>query len=507
VANPFGVPGSRLYRTGDLARWLPNGDVEFLGRADRQLKIRGFRIEPGEIEAVLERAAGVRSATVLAWERKPGDDRLVAYVEPTDVASPPDWHELRELLARELPAFMVPSALVVVDSFPYTPNGKLDRDALPPPNAADMAHEPGSREPEGETERGLADIWCELLGVETVGVDDNFFALGGHSLLAVRLMAQIERCFGVKLPLTALFESSTIAEMARRIEQAGGGNLWTTLVPLRAGGTRPPLYLLHGRDGQLLHYRDLVRTLDPDQPVYGFQPQGLDGQDQPILSVTDMATHYVAQLRTFQPEGPYLLGGYCFSGALAYEVATQLVEQGEPPALLALIDAVPVGTRKAPTRLELERQKFRDFRKRDTVGKLRWVARRSKGVVYKIRTRTRFLLYAYFSRSGRALPKSLRNVEAALQSAIQTYQTPSSSLHLTLFRAADTADAARARQADWSELVAGIDVRAIVGDGIRHDNMIREPYVGKLASELEECIARALATYDAAETAERAAAL
>jgi amino acid adenylation domain-containing protein len=495
VDNPF-APGTRLYRTGDLARWLPDGNVEFLGRSDRQLKIRGFRIEPGEIEAVLERHPGVRAAAVLSWERRAGDARLVAYVEPMNPSDAPAWRDLRELLAAELPAFMVPSALTVVDTFPLTPNGKLDRDSLPPPELGEVDHEEGSREPETETERGLAELWCTLLGIETVGAEDNFFALGGHSLLAVRLMGEVDRRFGVKLPLTALFEASTIEAMAARIDKDRGADTWGTLVPLRAEGSKPPLYLLHGRDGELLHYRDLVRALDPDQPVYGFQPPGLDGREQPLLEVTDMAAHYLAELRSFQPEGPYLLGGYCFSGALAYELGAQLAQQGDAPALLALVDAVPVGTRQPPTRLQLERQKFGDFMQRDLRGKVAWIRKRAKGVVYKIRTRSKFVLYTYFSRTGRSIPKWLRNVEDALQNAIRTYKTPASALHLTLFRAAETAEAAEARATEWRGL-AEVVVRPIIGEGIRHDNMIRPPFVSMLAAELDECIDAALASYDA----------
>ena len=350
--------------------------------------------------------------------------RLVAYVEPMNPADAPAWRDLRELLAAELPAFMVPSALTVVDTFPLTPNGKLDRDSLPPRASGRSTTRKGRASPRPRPKEGSPICWCTLLGIETVGAEDNFFALGGHSLLAVRLMGEVDRRFGVKLPLTALFEASTIEAMAARIDKDRGADTWGTLVPLRAEGSKPPLYLLHGRDGELLHYRDLVRALDPDQPVYGFQPPGLDGREQPLLEVTDMAAHYLAELRSFQPEGPYLLGGDRFSGALAYELGAQLAQQGDAPALLALVDAVPVGTRQPPTRLQLERQKFGDFMQRDLRGKAAWIRKRAKGVVYKIRTRSKFVLYTYFSRTGRSIPKWLRNVEDALQNAIPDLQDP-----------------------------------------------------------------------------------
>ena len=218
VDSPFGDPGARLYRTGDLARWLPDGNVEFLGRADRQVKIRGFRIEPGEIEAVLERHPAVRAAAVDPVGAAAGRyaaGRLLRAVRPR-----------RRLIARcaarhscaELPAFMVPSAFISVTAFPLTPNGKVDRAALPQPESADFAN--AVSEPlQTETEFTVAKLWNEVLDVEVSGANDNFFALGGHSLLAARVISRLNGQAGVDLTLRAIFEAPTVGALASLIDR------------------------------------------------------------------------------------------------------------------------------------------------------------------------------------------------------------------------------------------------------------------------------------------------
>jgi amino acid adenylation domain-containing protein len=227
IDSPFGGPGARLYRTGDLARWLPDGNVEFLGRADRQVKIRGFRIEPGEVEALLERHHAVRAAAVLPWERRPGDIRLIAYYEPSGSGEQPDPDVLRHILASELPAFMMPSAFISVTAFPLTPNGKVDRAALPQPEPADFV-DPASAPLRTEMEFIVAKLWNEVLDVEVSGANDNFFALGGHSLLAARVISRLNGQAGVDLTLRAIFEAPTVGTLASLVDRRlaeGASNL------------------------------------------------------------------------------------------------------------------------------------------------------------------------------------------------------------------------------------------------------------------------------------------
>ena len=232
VTNPFGE--GRLYRTGDLVRWTTEGTLEYLGRLDHQVKIRGFRIELGEIEAAVRAHPAVGEVAVLARDDRPGDKRLVAYVVGHGAL---DTAELRTHLSRVLPEYMVPSAVVVLEALPLTPNGKLDRKALPPPDAS--ALERGAYvAPRTEREQRLAEIWSMLLGIETVGVHDDFFALGGHSLLAIRLVFEIERRFGAKVPLRDVFVDSTLGGLAASVGQARAADSAVERPTLYASATR-----------------------------------------------------------------------------------------------------------------------------------------------------------------------------------------------------------------------------------------------------------------------------
>jgi acyl carrier protein len=217
VPDLFGSqPGGRLYRTGDLARYRPDGTLEYLGRIDHQVKVRGYRIELGEIEAVLREQAGVRQAVVLVGDELPGDPRLVAYVM-ADQQPGPSSGELRRSLQAKLPEYMVPSTFVFLDALPLTPNGKVDRRALPAPDQARPDLEDAFVAPRTPVEEALVGIWAQVLGLEQVGIRDNFFALGGHSLLATRIMSRVRRAFRVELPLHRFFEAPTVAELAQAI--------------------------------------------------------------------------------------------------------------------------------------------------------------------------------------------------------------------------------------------------------------------------------------------------
>jgi acyl carrier protein len=219
VPDPFGPAGGRLYCTGDLVRLRPGGEIEFLGRIDQQVKLRGFRIELGEIEAVLEEHPGIGQAVATVREDTPGDRRLVAYVVPT-AEHGPDVDELRRLSRTKLPPFMVPSLFVTLQSLPITVNGKLDRGALPAPEASRPDLVTAYAPPASPVQEALATIWCEVLGVDRVGIDDDFFALGGHSLLAVKMLAHLQATLGVSLPLGCVFDGSTIRELSRFVTVA-----------------------------------------------------------------------------------------------------------------------------------------------------------------------------------------------------------------------------------------------------------------------------------------------
>jgi amino acid adenylation domain-containing protein len=487
VDNPFS-PGTRMYRTGDLSRWLPDGNLEFLGRADRQLKIRGFRIEPGEIEAVLERHAGVRTAAVLTWERRPGDLQLIAYFEPFDLERAPDAHELREFLSAELPAFMVPATFVAVESFSLTPNGKLDRDALPQPETGQYdAH---IVEPRNGTERELARIWQHVLEIDDpIGVQDDFFGLGGHSLLAVRVFAEIERAFGIKLPLGLLFQGATIENLASALAEKERRDLaWETIVPVRTTGTKPPLFIIAGSDGEFLHYRPFLDALDRDQPIYALQPNR-ENRSNPPTTIAGIAAMYVHDLLEFRPEGDLLIAGYCFSGLVAFEAGRILEELGRPPTLLAVIDSYYA---RSQARRQLEKEKFADLWHRDLSGKAAWIRRRARGLWFKLRTRARWVVADALKGSGVKV-EGIMTVRNATLRARLTYDPDPAPVYVRLFRCVEEGRDWTRPLEFWHELAeAGLDVVELDRPGIRHDNVLNDPYGTDLARALEAVIEEVL---------------
>lgn len=341
IAHPF-QPGESVYRTGDLARWLPDGNIEYLGRLDEQVKIRGFRVELGEIETVLARHPAIRECAVCMRKDENGQDRLLAYFVCNGKRVPP-FDELLRFLKDRLPSHMVPAAYVPLEALPLTPNGKVDRKALPDPGKGRPLVE-GLATPRDAVELKLTEIWESVLDVHPIGIEDKFFDLGGHSLLAVKLIAQIEKVFGRRLRVATVFQAPTIEQLSAVIReeiQEGSVLAGTSLVEIQSRGTRPPLFLVHGAGGGMFWgYVNLSRHLGTDQPVYGLKSRGLDGREE-LGSIEEMAAQYVKDIRALQPHGPYHLGGYCFGGNVALEMARQLKEQGEEVALLALLNCSP----------------------------------------------------------------------------------------------------------------------------------------------------------------------
>lgn len=340
IPDPFSPkPGRRLYKTGDLARYRPDGTIDFLGRMDNQVKIRGFRIELGEIETVLGRHPAIKQAVVTAREDSPGNTRLVAYLISAG-DPPPSVSDLRAGLKNVLPDYMIPSLFVFMQSYPLTPNGKIDRRSLPVPEFVRSDAVPLVA-PRTDIESRLIHIWEELLAVRPIGVTDNFFELGGYSLLAVRLFAQIEQQFHVNLPLATLFQGATIAYLADVISHGTVPVKWSSLIEIEPGGKHPPFFCVHGLTGDILWFRELAHCLSPDYPFYGLQARGLDGIQQPVTDIETMAMLYLQEIRQLQPHGPYLLGGASFGGTVALEIAQQLLALGEEVALLVIFDHSP----------------------------------------------------------------------------------------------------------------------------------------------------------------------
>ena len=336
VSNPF-RPGERLYRTGDQVKWLPDGRLDYVGRIDYQVKLRGFRIELGEIETVLGNDPTVKQAVVIVREDVPGDKRLVAYVSPRD-GSACDPAGLRRALREVLPDYMVPAAIVPLNEFPLTPNGKVDRASLPAPSAEPAHDGLQAIEPRNRIELQLVAIWEQVLGMTPIGVRDNFFALGGYSLLALRMFSAIERTFGTRLPMAVLFQAPTIEQLADVLADEGCTVRWRSLVAIQPEGKRPPLFAVPGVGGNVLVFARLAKLLGDDQPFYGLQARGLDGKEKPFMRVEEMAAHYIEEIRSVQPRGPYFIGGTCTGGLAAYEIAQQLTAQGEE-VLLTIMES------------------------------------------------------------------------------------------------------------------------------------------------------------------------
>ena len=344
IANPF-LEGEKLYRSGDLARYLEDGVIEFIGRMDGQVKLRGFRIELGEIQAALNAHEGIRDSVVVLREDLPGDKRLVAYIVP-DTGDPPQDPELRDFLQRSLPDYMVPTAFVSLNEIPLTPNGKIDRRALPVPDVA-VATQGKYIEPQTPLDREIASLWEETLQLPRISMDDRFFDVGGHSLLAVRIMATLHDRYGVDVPLTRFFQDPTVSGMAALIEAQRGGQPPSetddtpfTLVPIQPHGFLPPLFCVATAGGVLFPYFNLAPLLGPEQPLFGLQDPALEGTRAPFDSVEALAAHYVDVMRGQQPEGPYYLCGWSFGGTVAFEMGRQLRDAGQQVALLVIIDAM-----------------------------------------------------------------------------------------------------------------------------------------------------------------------
>jgi len=339
IPNPFNhQQEGLLYKTGDLACYLPNGDIEYLGRIDNQVKVRGFRIELGEIETILNSHPQIQQAVVIATEDLGGNNRLVAYlVKENETLT---TSQVRKFLQLKLPEYMVPSIFVLLESLPLTPNGKVDRKALPSPEK-EISREQEYVAPVTPNEKIIANIFANVLGVQKLGIHDNFFELGGHSLLAISLMAQIHKQSGKNLPLAALFQHPTIEEMAKLLSPTVNSSLGSNLIPLQPSGSKPPLFCVPGAGGNVTYLQSLASCLGSQQPFYGLQAQGLDGISEPLTSIKDMASQYIQLIQEIQPQGPYWLCGHSLGGKVAFEMARQLYDQNQEIGLLAIIDTTP----------------------------------------------------------------------------------------------------------------------------------------------------------------------
>jgi len=382
-SNPFIADGTKMYRTGDMCRWLPDGNIEFLGRKDDQVKIRGFRIELGEIEQVLLQIEGIRQAVVIVKDKTPGNKLLVAYV----VAENFNAESIKENLKERLPDYMIPTLWVPVEVMPLTPNGKIDRKALPDPDTSALVRDKfvAAR---NELEITLVHIWQQLLGLENIGIHENYFDIGGHSMLAVQLISAIRKEFSLEVPLKEIFDHPTVESLATYINSKKPTNLFNNskltdseveaiaerlerigledhvnfggqngegkyIIPIQKEGMKNPLFGLIFFD----QVRTLGKYIGKDQPLFYLPPVQ-------SAKVEDIAAHYVNEIKQLKPEGPYHIAGYCGGGKVAVEIAQQLQALGNTVSALILLEFY--STKAAlPTRsLKYRRKKLMYYIKR-----------------------------------------------------------------------------------------------------------------------------------------------
>ena len=340
LPNPFSsMSGDRLYKTGDLGRCRADGTIEFVGREDDQVKIRGIRIEPAEVTAVLGEHSDIKECVVIGQTDENKIRRLVAYVVPHEgrtVAS----GALRTYLGEKLPEYMIPSAFVSLDTLPRLASGKIDRQALPDPNHVRPEARSPMVPPRTAMERQLLDQWRAALGIVSIGILDSFFELGGNSLSAMYLLNHVNKIFGESFSVASLYMAPSVKEFASLIEHQRQPVTTTSLQALHPQGFLPPFFWIHGEVSNAL----LPRLLGPEQPVYGLGHQSLDGVPAKFTSVETIAAHYLEEMRTVQHQGPYYIGGYCFGGLIAFEIAHQLKKAGEDVALLAILEPGPLRT-------------------------------------------------------------------------------------------------------------------------------------------------------------------
>ena len=431
---------------------------------------------------MLRQHGAVQDAVVIGQEYDLHDKRLVAYVVPSQeqVLS---TSELRHYLKQKLPEHMVPSAFVRLEALPLTPNDKVDRRALPMPDGTRPVEETFAP-PLTLFEEVLANIWSEILRLDSVGIHDNFFELGGHSLLAVRVLAQIEKTFGKNLPLSTLFQSPTIEELANILRQKGGSAPCESLVVIQPGGAKRPLFFIHVLGEGLKFCRSLTSHLDPEQPIYGLAVGIMD--EVSLNKVEDVVAHYIKEMRSVQPEGPYLLAGIYCGGRVAYEMAQQLHEQGQKVALVALLDTLKDG--EAIKIIPIQKRVLAHWNNFLRIGPTYLLSKRRLG---EAKNRLMSIYCEFYERLGLPSPQACQSFtyrkkkEEGMEWVFAPKQVYPD--RVTLFRPIANIGFIDP-DLGWRELApGGLEIHDVPGDTF---SMLEEPQVQGLAEKLRDCIDR-----------------
>ncbi len=482
IPNPFSQaqPSALLYKTGDLARYLPDGNLEIVGRQDFQVKIRGMRVEIEEVETVLTQHPHVQQAAVVGKQNSGGETIIVAYIVPNCPSI--DLSDVRSFLKTKLTDYMMPSAIEILDALPLTPNNKLDRKRLPEPSRENLT----IVQPRDQLEDQLVKIWGKVLDIKQVGIKDSFFDLGGHSLVALQLFAEIEKIWHKKLRLAVLLDSPTIAELANII-RTGDTPEWSPLVLLKPGDNSSPLFCIHPIGGNLFDYHSLSKKLEHQGPIYGLQPRGIDGRQPPIDRIEDMASYFIQAIQTIQPQGAYFIIGYSFGGIVAFDLARQLTEQGEKVAFLGLLDI------RCPVIPEIDTP-FREWidiqldRMRQLTIKQQFDYLIEK-LFYPKSQAYRDEVVAALSDLDLFTPELVKVLDCNVQ-AVKDYQPQVFAGRVTLFWS-EYQDwyIKKHPTLGWGNLVTdGLDIQRIPGN---HTTLMQEPHVQVLAEKLKSSIEEA----------------
>jgi len=457
-------PGVRQFLSGDVGLIRHGLKREHHGRADRQVKIRGWRVDPGAVEAAIRATGRAAEAAVVAQNDGGGGVRLAAYVVPVRGQSSgvTEWrHVLREVV----PMPMIPDTFEERESLPQTPSGKIDYVALAALPPSRWERRSRGRPPRDRMEKKVAAIWEAVLGVEGMGLEDDFFELGGDSLRGADVLLEVERTLHVSLPPSTLAEHPSLGAFAAAVASGAMPKTQSPLVALQAGGSRWPLFLVHPGNGNPACFGPLARLLGPQQPVYAFRAPGLHGECWPLMSVRAMAKRYLREVLNVAPEGPYLLGGRCAGGLIALEMARHLAKTRKQVAMVVLIDTPHPLLRR---RRSGWRRRIMDG-VRDGVRLARW------GFLRAIRVADR----------PAWLPGYRRFVGQMIARALRAYRPGFYDGDLTLFVASDHGPAFKERLLMMQEASRQSRVITIPGD---HDNMLRAPAVQEVAQRLQACL-------------------
>ena len=478
----YQTANSQIFLTGDLGLLRPDGCLEHLGRDDLQAKIRGYRIELAEIEAALHRFDFVREAAAIV-KGEPEDPFIVAYWIPSS-SSYPENGKLREMLADHLPAYMIPSRFVVLEKMPMTSTNKIDRQRLPDPGRT-RGHLTNRYVPGNDSlELRLTEIWQEVFRIAPIGVNDNFFDLGGDSIRGLRLAAKIEEKLDRKFSTVTLWRAPTIAEQAAVLRNGRNDEPGGSVVPIQPNGEHPPIFYIPPAASTLIGAHALVEHLGQDLPFFGLQPKGIDNDVPPHTRIETMAADFIRNIRQIQMEGPYYLAGMCFGGIVAFEMAQQLLRQGQKVALLAILDTLfPPGSHATPKqqmRADSLYQRYQKIYRNYTQRLSKQLATQPQALPRTILISLKRKLFLMGPQGHR-----IRRVWKANHKARKEYAPQSYPGKITLFCSESHAP----QRDDWRALSSQpIEIFHVAGT---HRTMLDEPNVRKVVEKLRNCIKKA----------------